>query len=46
MNLQDIECEVMDWINLACNRDRWRVLVEHGNKPSGYTEPREELDFF
>ena len=41
MNIQDIECEVMEWINLARDRDRWRVLVEHGNEPSRCTEPRE-----
>ena len=41
MNLQDIECEVMDWINLTRETDRWRVLVEHCNESSLCTEPRE-----
>jgi hypothetical protein len=27
MNLQEVGCEVMEWIELAENRDRWRALV-------------------
>jgi hypothetical protein len=27
MDLQEVECEGMDWIDLAPNRDRWRALV-------------------
>ena len=27
MDLQEVECRGMDWIELAENRDRWRVLV-------------------
>jgi len=27
MNLQDLGCEGMDWIELAQDRDRWRALV-------------------
>jgi hypothetical protein len=27
MDLQDVECGDMDWIDLAEDRDRWRVLV-------------------
>ena len=27
MDLQEIECENMDWIGLAQDRDRWRTLV-------------------
>ena len=26
-NLQEVECEYMDWIELAKDRDRWRTLV-------------------
>jgi len=28
MNLQELGCGVMDWIELAQDRDRWRVLVK------------------
>jgi hypothetical protein len=27
MDLREVECGVMDWIELAQNRDRWRELV-------------------
>jgi hypothetical protein len=26
-DLQEVGCEVMDWIDLALDRDRWRGLV-------------------
>jgi hypothetical protein len=27
MDLQEVECESMDWIELAQDRDRWQALV-------------------
>ena len=27
MDLQEVGCEVMDWIELAHGRDRWRAVV-------------------
>ena len=27
MDLQEMGCEIMDWIDLAQYRDRWRALV-------------------
>jgi len=27
MDLQDVGCEGMDWIDLAVDRDRWRAVV-------------------
>ena len=27
MDLQEVGCGVMDWINLAKDKDRWRALV-------------------
>ena len=27
MDLQEVGCESMDWIDLAQGRDRWRALV-------------------
>jgi len=28
IDFQEVGCEVMDWVDLAQNRDSWRVLVK------------------
>ena len=28
MDLQEVGCEGVDWIELAQNRDRWRTVVD------------------
>jgi hypothetical protein len=28
MDLQEVRCGVMDWIELARDRERWRALVD------------------
>ena len=35
---------VIDWIDLARDRDRWRILVKGGNEPSGSIKCGEFLD--
>ena len=43
MDLQ-VGCGYMDWIGLAQDRDRWRMLVECGNEPLGSVKWGEFLD--
>jgi hypothetical protein len=33
IDLRELECDGMDWIDVAQNRDHWRALVNTGLNP-------------
>ena len=44
MDLQKVEFGVMNWMELAKERDRWWALVNAVNEPSDSVKCREFLD--
>jgi len=45
MDLEEVGCGCMDWIELAEDRDRWRALLSASNEPSGSIKCGQFLDW-
>jgi phenylalanine-4-hydroxylase len=45
MDIQEVGSVVMNWIELAQDKDRWRALCECGNELSGTIKCGEFLDY-
>ena len=44
MDFQEVGCGVIDWIELAQDRDRWKGTCESGNELTGSIKYGEFLD--
>jgi hypothetical protein len=43
MDLYEVGCEGINWIDVAQERDKWQGTCECGKEPSGFNKMREFL---